>query len=272
MKQHLIIPGASRSGTTFLYSLLIQHPQIVAPAKELQFFEKDAEYNKGIAYYQNYFQDTQDEQICMDVSPPYFHKGILIDSKGKHSYDENNDSANRIKKYLPNAKILITLRNPVLRLYSQYYKNRFQGNEQLSLRNALKKEVKGERTPYNSPLVWVYKNQYSVHLTHWFSLFPENNIKIIIFEEWLNNKKVIDDEVMHFLGFPPLQFNRSMNKTYSMKTIKNQFNKGIFKSNIRYKQINKKKYQMIADYLMEDIEKTEKLINRNLTIWKAYEL
>ena len=142
----------------------------------------------------------------------------------------------------------------------------------LSLKNALKQEHNEIRTRFNSPLCWIYKNQYSIHLTHWLSLFPRQNIKIIIFEEWLNNRVILDHEVMQFLGLDNFYFERSAQKTYSIKSIKNKYTQGFLKHLSRPNKMNKKRRQIIAFYIANDIKKTEHLLNKNLDIWKKHDI
>ena len=272
---NLIIPGASRSGTSFLFGILKQHPQIFTPPiKELQFFEKEIEYTKGMSHYSNHFKGSECYDVRMESSPPYFHKGILIDEQGKHKFNEQDDAVSRIAKHLPDAKILITLRNPIERLYSQYNKNYFQGKETESFRDALSLEKKGQRTPDKSPLCWIYKNQYSIHLKHWFDHFPKENIKIIIFEDWIKNKKVIEEEVMDFLNIEQFKFNYELGKNTGSSYAKRRkwkFNPfGVFKKKT-YSKISKSQFELLRTILIEDIKDTEKLLSLDLKHWLNYE-
>ena len=65
--------GAAKSGTTTLYDILKQHPEIFIPAfKEPHFFDIPENYNNGIELYErNYFRKA-DNRIIADFTPSYF--------------------------------------------------------------------------------------------------------------------------------------------------------------------------------------------------------
>ena len=275
MLPNLIIPGASRSGTTFLFGLLGQHPDIFVPdRKELQFFEKEGEFKKGMSYYEEYFSKATNEKIRLEISPPYFHKGLLLGENFEHLYWPEDDAATRIRNAIPNVKILITLRNPVHRLYSQYHKNFFQGKEKLPLKKALSLEKAGERTKVDTPYCWIYKNHYSIHLEHWFSLFPAENVKVIIFEEWINSD-VLQKQVLKFLGLKDFEFdfgvkNRNTGKKYENSWRNRKFFN--FLSRKKYRKINAKEYKMIQSYIGSDLQRVEEILGRDLSVWKKSNL
>lgn len=272
MKKHLIIPGASRSGTTFLYDLLKQHPQIFAPQKkELRFFDKDSEYNKGIYYYLQYFQQAKDNQLLLDISPPYFHSGITVSENKKHQFNDLDDSTIRVFKSLGiNAQILILLRNPVYRLYSQYSKNFFQEKEKETFENALEKELKGIRTKQNSVYCWIHKNNYLLHIQKWLSYFPDT--KFILFEELIKNPNKTLNPVLNSIGLDDHNFitqaakknegNRYFKKWRSNNPLKYLLSK--YPSKITENQ----KF-LLNELLLKDINKIEDLTQLDLGKWKV---
>jgi hypothetical protein len=272
MKRHLIIPGASRSGTTFLYDLLKQHPQIFAPQKkELRFFDKDSEYNKGIDYYLQNYRQAEDNQLLLDISPPYFHSGITVSQNKTHQFNDLDDSVLRVFKSLGNdAQILILLRNPVYRLWSQYSKNFFQEKENETLENALKKELKGIRTKHNSVYCWIYKNNYLLHIQKWLNYFPET--KFILFEELIKNPNKILNTVLNKMGLDDYEFktaaakknqgNRYFKKWRSNNPLKYLFSKYPSK-------ITENQKSLLSELLLKDIDKIEELTQLDLGIWKV---
>lgn len=271
MLPNALIVGATRSGSTYLFNLLSQHHQIYVPeTKELRFFEKDDEYFKGLTYYENYFVGSQAYPIRLEASPNYFHKGIVLGKGSKHRYDDN-DPAKRIFNSLgADTKIIITLRNPIDRLFSMHQKNYLQKREPFQLEEALKAETEGNRNELNSELCWIYKNTYSKHLNHWFSLFPSKNIKVIIFEEWIHNLQLIH-EIFSFLN---LDSDISLNSKVEKNKVDNYDNyfTGTIKKLLNYPKANKltaSKRDMIAGYLAFDneISKVEELLDRTIAPW-----
>ena len=75
--------GAQKSGTSYLARLLDQHPEIyLSEPKELNFFhttksfhrsEKNEVYDKGITYYESFFRNANNSQLCAEFSPNYFY-------------------------------------------------------------------------------------------------------------------------------------------------------------------------------------------------------
>lgn len=199
-----IIAGASRSGTTTLHHVLKHHPHLFLPQrKELQFFNRDENYARGIAHYAEYFELATPDQLKGEVSPPYFHKGIRLGKGASHIFDESEDSAIRAKRHLPNAKVILTLRNPITRAHSQFWKNKWQGHETAEdFEHAIQEELEGRRNPQGSKLCWLYKNRYSLHVEHWIKQFGEDNVLVVIFEDWTQHPQDLLRQIEAFLEVP----------------------------------------------------------------------
>ncbi len=103
----LLIIGAQKCGTTFLYQLLVQHPRVKSAfVKEVHYF--DLNFAKGNNWYRSNFplrmRNTR-TYITGEASPYYlFHP----------------HAAKRASMVVPDAKLIILLRNPVDRAYSHY--------------------------------------------------------------------------------------------------------------------------------------------------------
>ena len=96
--------GAAKCGTTFLHSILSLHPQISPQKKkELSFYERDL--NKGWEFYSDEFYGDFDK-LRYDNSPIYF---------------ESLTVAEKIYKAVPDAKLILMLRNPVTRTLSYFH-------------------------------------------------------------------------------------------------------------------------------------------------------
>ena len=96
--------GAAKCGTTFLHSILSLHPQISPQKKkELSFYERD--YDKGWEFYSDEFYGDFDK-LRYDNSPIYF---------------ESLSITEKIYKAVPDAKLILMLRNPVSRTLSYFH-------------------------------------------------------------------------------------------------------------------------------------------------------
>lgn len=110
-----IIIGAQKAGTTSLYNYLIEHPSIFpAFKKEVLYF--DVNYRKGIHWYKSFFPTTIFKFLISKYSNRRF-----ITGEASPYYILYPHAAKRIHSTLPKVKIIILLRNPINRSFSQYF-------------------------------------------------------------------------------------------------------------------------------------------------------
>ncbi len=164
--------GATKSGSSWLYANLSNHPDIYAPVKEVSYFNDNLE--KGLEWYQSLFESGQQFSHSGEVTPTYLY---------------NPDIPKIIVEQLPNTKVIFILRNPVHRSYSQYKSNYYTGqtkskNFQLYL----------EENPSS-----LQRGYYFQHLKPWFEHIPASNIKIFIFEEATSNLEYFKKDLADFL-------------------------------------------------------------------------
>lgn len=100
--------GAPRAGTTWLHTLLSSHPQVYTPTirKEINFF--DQYYERGLDWYGAFFpspEHSAEYQAIGEISPQYL---------------ECSECPKRIAATLPDSKLIVIMRHPVARAYSQY--------------------------------------------------------------------------------------------------------------------------------------------------------
>ena len=110
--------GAERSGTTWVSNCLNDHPEICfSKQKEIFFFNKldrhflkleNLRYKRGINWYKGFFNHCAPGAIKGEFTPTYLFCPY---------------APRRIKSYFPNVKIVVCLRDPVERAFSQYLHN-----------------------------------------------------------------------------------------------------------------------------------------------------
>lgn len=104
-----LIVGAQKAATSSLYTYMIQHPSVVPPKqKEINFFNIDANYLKGNAYYH--------EQFNKFLNP--FKKHVTFDATPEYLYLP--EMPKRIFAYNPKMKLIVVLREPAERAYSAW--------------------------------------------------------------------------------------------------------------------------------------------------------
>lgn len=215
-----IIFGVPRCGTTSLYNYLIEHPSIEpALSKEVGFFELN--YKKGIKWYKLYFPIVFRKYLIEKKFRKYF-----ITGEATSNYIHHPRVPVRIKKEIPNVKLIALLRNPVDRAFSQYFKQVKQGREDLSFEDAIKNEfdrLKGETKKMNEDADYYslkYHNYsyltagiYIDRIKIWFDTFSEKQILIVKSEDFYEKPEQIYKQILKFLELP--EWNLSQYKRYN---------------------------------------------------------
>ncbi|MFW9772109.1 MAG: sulfotransferase [Candidatus Thorarchaeota archaeon] len=169
--------GVERSGTTWLYEILKNHPEVYLYPyiKEINFFSVN--YQNGLRWYEKFFRSSKKSpqfKILGDISPTYFH------------YKE---VPARVARDIPNSKFILLLRNPIDRAFSEYRYNRLILNNKESFKEFL------DKRPHSFKL-----GLYSRHLKNWLKFFPQERFLILLFEEMMNNKYKTLKNISRFLG------------------------------------------------------------------------
>jgi len=187
---NFFIVGAPRSGTTALYEYLNQTPGVFLPSnKEPGYFAvsvnpklKLSKVIKDEKKYFNLFKEVKDEIAIGDASVQY-----LWDPKAPILIHEK----------IPNARIIIMLRDPVERAFSHYLLLLGLGTETLSFSDSIRKSLKA-KPDYSGRIIEA--GLYFEQVKRYEKIFGFEQIKIIIFEEFVANTRNSVKEVLKFLG------------------------------------------------------------------------
>ncbi|MFI5343632.1 MAG: sulfotransferase domain-containing protein [Chlamydiales bacterium] len=204
-----LLIGAQKSGTTALFQYINMHPLVINKTGEIHFF--DNHFNQGLNWYKNHFSKRPSpEYVIGDKSPYYLFHPL---------------APQRVAATFPNVKIIIILRNPVDRAYSQYWMNINLKEETLSFEEAIKAEPKrltGERKKilenpaYNSHryqfFSYLSRGIYVNQIKRWLSYFPRDQILIISSKDLRDKTDEVMNTVYTFLGLPPHILKRYINK------------------------------------------------------------
>jgi hypothetical protein len=200
-----LIIGAGKSGTTYLYDRLTEHPLIYRSfVKEPHFFRHN--YSKGVRWYRAHF-----------FSPAWnsTQGAITGEASGAMFYPH---APRRVRDVVAEAKLLAILRNPVDRAYSHYLHEVRLGFESLSFEEALDAEptrLRGEteRVLHDEKyfsfgwrhFAYASKGLYWKSLEAWLQHFPRDQLLIIKSEDFYTNPTRILREVTAFLELPDWQ-------------------------------------------------------------------
>jgi hypothetical protein len=199
---NFLVLGAAKAGTTSLHQYLRQHPEVYLPRwKELRFFAYDGQpplYNgpgdktanqwttTTLEAYCAYFAAVTNEKAIGEVSPVYL-------------YSER--APERIQHYIPKAKLIAILRDPIDRAYSHFLHFVRDGREPvLNFVQALAKE--DQRVRDNWEWSWHYRRVglYYHQLCRYFERFDRHQIRIYLYEDFQTDPLGLLQDIFRFLG------------------------------------------------------------------------
>lgn len=133
LRPSFIMMGASRAGTTSLFRALSVHPQVLRPAvnKGVRYF--DLNYGRGWDWYMGHFPLTRTAEAKARGGAP-----VAFEASGYYVF--HPFAAERIAKDLPEARLVVMLRDPVERAYSAWKHETARGFEWETFERALELE------------------------------------------------------------------------------------------------------------------------------------
>lgn len=190
------IVGAARAGTTSLWWQLKRNSQVYMP--------EDAQ-DKEPAYFSDKNQKmTLESYLALFNGANQTHKRI---GEASTAYLTDYKSAQRIKDFNPEAKIIIVLRNPAERAYSLYnwmvqegyeYAHSFQRALALEERRSKKKIPNFWEPEYYWNYMYFSSGLYFQQVRRYLNLFKQN-VSLIAFENLKNDFQQTYDQICNFL-------------------------------------------------------------------------
>lgn len=169
--------GVPRGGTTWLHTWLASHPDVCMPGqrKELRFF--DRHYDKGVAWYEAFFCPSEEAGLYRaigEISPQYLYCP---------------ECPARIHAVVPEAKLVLMLRHPVDRAYSNYgftvKRGRYNGTFEQFV------------TERPGTLEWGF---YSRYVKEYLEFFEKSRIFGMLFEETFVGLEEPRTRLSEFIG------------------------------------------------------------------------
>ncbi len=262
-----LIIGAAKAATTWLQLCLQQQPSVFMPDPELHYFSRN--HHLGAAWYHGHFADAPE--------------GALIGEKS-NSYFEQPEAMRRIKAELPDARLVLQLRNPIERAYSDYC--------MLYRRGEVDGRIERHFQP-DSPFGdrFLKGGRYGHHLDLIDELFPDGQILILVYDDVLRRPNDHLERVRTFLDLPALTpiEGRVKDKTdailplpvrRALKGLKPAvapfrdhrwfaWARNLFARELRYPPLTGDLHAWLRDYYADDIQTLGKRLGRDLTPWLA---
>jgi hypothetical protein len=218
----LLIIGAQRAGTSSLYRYLRMHPHIAGPLrKEVDYF--GFRFERGERWYRANFPLTARRELAHRLDRPF------LTFEATPDYLLHPLAARRAHQLLPDARIVVLLRDPVERAISHYGHAVRHGWETLPLQDALAAEEErlqgeiarirqspGYRASAFRRYSYVTRGLYADQISRWLDEFPRGQLLVIDSNELYTNPAQALHAVLDFAGLPrwqPAEF-----RNYSYRT------------------------------------------------------
>jgi hypothetical protein len=296
-----LVIGAQKAGTTALHRYLSRHPEIyTAPAKETNFFAlegerldfrgpRDMEVLKGSGFvttitelseYERQFAGVRGERAVGEVCPLYL-------------YSER--AAERIKRHVPEVRLIAVLRDPAERAYSSFLMLRRSGREPLE-DFAAALEAEDRRVAGGWEYAWHYRRAgyYHEQLSRYYALFDPAQIRVYLYEdldrdasgtlrdifgflgvdenhavdtsERYNVSGVPRSRMLHELVMRPNRFKAALRPLLPAR-VRKRISAGVRRRNMERPALDPEiRRDLVAGY-REDILRLEELIGRDLSGW-----
>jgi hypothetical protein len=202
-----LIIGAQKCGTTSLYAYLEQHPEIAgASKKEVKYFDMFS--HQGLDWYKAHF-------------PTMAEKSQRLTGEATPDYIFFPEIATKVHQCMPNVKMLVLLREPADRSYSQYRYAQRRGHETLGFAEAIEAEPRRLREArdycqrsgqslsthrYYREQSYVARSQYIDQLQPWFDQFDRSQFLFLTSESLQSQPQETLRLATDYLGLHPYEF------------------------------------------------------------------
>lgn len=190
--------GAQKSGSSTLYWWLRQHPQLgMSFDKESKFL--DRHFEKGKKWYRHQFPLTSSKKLAGDNTPYYLFHPLVPE---------------RAHSLCPEAKVIMILRNPINRAFSQYQMECRKGREvhgsfEEAIKGELERISKAKSDLLADPLgyhhtfentSYLSRGIYMDQIAQWLKWYKRDQMLILTSEAFFNEPKKELEEVYDFLN------------------------------------------------------------------------
>lgn len=193
-RQLIICVGAAKAGTSSLHAALVQHPAVAGSnPKETDFFISSHLHEKGLEFYfERHFNPRQDQTLFFEADPIYLYA---------------RDGVRNIHQLAPDARIVVMLRHPVERAFSQYLYRMAYGRYSESFEEMCKYEAERiqrsdwDRLEYGC----LDRSTYAPQIAEVLKYFPRERVHFILFEDFIRNQQAEVNKLLKWLGVSPME-------------------------------------------------------------------
>jgi hypothetical protein len=270
---NFFIAGAPKSGTTSLYHYLDQHPGIhMSRIKEPNYFASEIRlenFSEWLrpraekdgptlhAYLNGPMREKRFGGLVTEWSDylRLFRKAEDQKAIGEASvcYLWSESAAANIRRALPNARIIIILRNPVEMLFSMYLHNQRSEGSSLSFRQAIQKGLEQRGGGFDIFHPFLDMGLYYSQVKRVLDAFPKDQVRIYWYEEYKAKPLHMLSDIFRFLEVDP-RFHPDMSKRY-------------LEASAPRVTLEPADRAFLSEFYREDVNKLAALLKHDLSKW-----
>jgi hypothetical protein len=237
---NFVVAGVQKAGTTAIHDFLAQHPEVALLRDQaLHFFDQEEHFRSPPDYrvLHSNFRPGRRWRVAGEVTADYLYYPCALE---------------RIAAYNSEMKIIIFLRNPTERAFSQWNMRREKNQEPLEFVDALKRdeEIGLAKNPRGN--AYIARSLYAPQLEKVFAFFPREQVLIVKYETFRADPFPIIDQIFGFIG---------VGKRTGLKN--KQRNVGAYS-----RKLTTKEREFARGIFEQDIAKTEALLGWDCSDWR----
>jgi hypothetical protein len=259
-----------KAGTTALSNFLNQHPGIyVVPGKEVYFFERDEVWARGVDWYRSLFAGASPGQLACDGSPSTMFYAHAIE---------------RAAAVVPDAKVVVILRHPAERAWSQYWHQVLHTPPQPSFEDLVASELADPHEPFI-----IERSRYLPQIERLCRHFPRERVLVLLLDDLEERPHDVWAELCDFLGVdaefvPPnlgtvvnaavvhrsVHLLKALHKLKAFRRLPAGLSKRLFRSLFKpapSRDLVGERRQALVDEFASGVEDLGRWLGRDLTSW-----
>ncbi|MCP5066841.1 MAG: sulfotransferase domain-containing protein [bacterium] len=236
----LLIVGTQRGGTSSLNRYLRQHPCVVGACwKEVHFFDdRDGNYGRGLNWYRSHFPTRREfarleradgrKRFAFEATPNYMYKP---------------EAAARMAHDVPNARLVVLIRNPIDRALSAHKNITSKGRISESFQSMAERELGWIEGGGEMPKPLLRRGLYAEQLERLFEHFPREQVLVMTSEEMYVSPQSACKAVFDFVGLDPhpievgTAYNRSKDRAKMDAALRDRLNAFFAPHNARLEEL-----------------------------------
>ncbi len=181
-----IIIGAQKAGTSSMFYYLAQHPELeLSVEKEIHYYNYYAQSGKSIGWYKSFFplKATSAGKKTGEASPNYLY---------------SETAPQKLKQDVPEVKLIVLLRNPIDRAYSEYsmHVRQLKRNDLPTFEQS----IANDNLSLHGSRLYLLRGLYAARIENWFKYFEREQFIFIKSEDFFVHPRPVLQRVYRFLG------------------------------------------------------------------------